>query len=314
MKAILTLATLLFILTQFNAQEKTFNKFYSVYKQKKPSKLIKKANKHLEKNNKDPIPYYFLSLAYYQLYSQSHITSSYSKAIRNLKKAKACDKSLSTWEYLSIEFSPIDELIIKKVKDLSVRNKKKALKLCEDYLFIFEDSLSQHENLVRLTQPTTIALNQELTNNPKSFSKNKRDSIQLIAASCLGTPYKWAGESKKGFDCSGFVKYVLGNVGIKLPHNANKISYLGQEISEEKAQTGDIILFGSRNENGHHAYHVGIIYENINGNIKVIHSISKGVNISSDYTSYWKERKLMIINVLDYPLNNEVSQNRTNSN
>ena len=41
-----------------------------------------------------------------------------------------------------------------------------------------------------------------------------------IAMQYLGTPYVWAGSSPGGFDCSGLVAYVYGQVGVSLPHNA----------------------------------------------------------------------------------------------
>ena len=54
-------------------------------------------------------------------------------------------------------------------------------------------------------------------------------------------------------------------------------------------------------------YHAGVIYEN-NGEIKVVHSISKGVHITTDYNAYWKQRVIFIKNIIDYPENNELTQ------
>nr|WP_311198804.1 NlpC/P60 family protein [Paenibacillus sp. YPD9-1] len=36
----------------------------------------------------------------------------------------------------------------------------------------------------------------------------------------LGTPYKYAGTTTKGFDCSGFTAYVFAQFGIDLPHSS----------------------------------------------------------------------------------------------
>ena len=97
-------------------------------------------------------------------------------------------------------------------------------------------------------------------------------------------------------------------MGVKIPHNANKISHLGKEINERDVKPGDLVLFGSKTADKHRAYHIGIIYESINGQIKVIHATSKGVNISNNFDSYWKSRVMSFVNIVDAQPSNELSQ------
>ena len=49
------------------------------------------------------------------------------------------------------------------------------------------------------------------------------DQAVEIALRHLGTPYSWAGSSPSGFDCSGFVMYVYGKLGIGLPHSSSML-------------------------------------------------------------------------------------------
>lgn len=53
---------------------------------------------------------------------------------------------------------------------------------------------------------------------PAGTSAVGGDSIASVALSYQGKPYKWGGYLPSGWDCSGFVNYVLGNnFGITLP-------------------------------------------------------------------------------------------------
>tara|TARA_B110000285_G_C15066214_1_gene585275 strand:+ start:449 stop:1387 length:939 start_codon:yes stop_codon:yes gene_type:complete len=308
MKALLITTTLLLFITSFSAQSKDYRKLYTLYSKGKLAKLLSKANKIKERLPREAMPYYFMALANYSLYKKSRINNNLSRAVSNLKKAKGYDADNTYWKKLETEFTPLQVLVQNKATYYSTKNKKKAMHLCENYLSIYKDSLPEHKVLLtKLTLPSKLVQSTNKNFYYTSSSSSKRDSMKTFADICIGTPYKWAGESLKGFDCSGFVKYVYEKVGIKLPHNADKISYLGKEVSEKNARTGDVVLFGSKSNKGHHASHAGIIYEN-NGEIKVIHSISKGVHITTDYNTYWKQRVIFIKNIIDYPTKNELLQ------
>ncbi len=61
------------------------------------------------------------------------------------------------------------------------------------------------------------------------------------AAKYVGTPYRSGGSSPStGFDCSGFVSYVYGQLGISLPHQSGAYYSVGTRVSSP--QPGDIIV------------------------------------------------------------------------
>ena len=306
------LLILLFLAISFfslKAQSKFSEKLNSVYETGNYKKLYKRAVRVVKKNKKDPVAYYYISLANYGLYKQFNYRSKLSYSIVNLKKARKYDENSFYWKSLESNFSALKKTMASQATFYFRKNKNKCLQYCNDYNLIFGDSLQEHAKLEKLKiKPTNRRSTSKLSFSITKSSLAKRDSMKYIAHSCIGSPYKWAGESKKGFDCSGFVKYVYDYVSIRLPHNANKIAHLGKEVSEKSAQTGDVILFGSRNEKGFRAYHSGLIYENENSDIKLIHSITKGVHITLDYDRYWKERTLFIKNIIDFPkLNNDLT-------
>lgn len=73
---------------------------------------------------------------------------------------------------------------------------------------------------------------------PQSVAGN---AVLEIAARYVGTPYVSGGSSPDGFDCSGFVSYVYGQLGIDLPRTSSGIKAAGTVISRADAQPGDLI-------------------------------------------------------------------------
>jgi len=60
------------------------------------------------------------------------------------------------------------------------------------------------------------------------------------ASKYVGVPYVSGGASPSGFDCSGFVSYVYGQLGISLPRSSGAYYSVGTRVSSP--QPGDIIV------------------------------------------------------------------------
>lgn len=73
----------------------------------------------------------------------------------------------------------------------------------------------------------------------------KRAAIISVSASWLGVPYKWAGTSRNGVDCSGLTMNVYkAAAGISLPHYSLAQAALGKSVTAAQAQAGDLVFFG----------------------------------------------------------------------
>lgn len=105
--------------------------------------------------------------------------------------------------------------------------------------------------------------------------------IVAIAKSLLGKPYVYGGKGPNGFDCSGFTRYVYGQVGISLPAGATQ-QYLnsGYKLSNRfDAQPGDLIFINNpRNSGGKPVSHVGIYI----GNGQYIHASTRTYTVKID--------------------------------
>ena len=121
--------------------------------------------------------------------------------------------------------------------------------------------------------------------NNNSAPTGTATGAQILAEAqkYLGTPYVYGGASPSGFDCSGFVYYVLKQLGYA-PYRTPADQYQqGTYVAKEDLQVGDIVFFA--NTYGSGLSHVGIYA----GNGQFIHSPNSRSTVSySDLTSgYW---------------------------
>ena len=77
-----------------------------------------------------------------------------------------------------------------------------------------------------------------------------RSQVVNTALKYVGTPYARGGASPAGFDCSGFVMFVYGRSGVRLPHNADKQYQLGLAVSRDALAPGDIVFFDGLRHSG----------------------------------------------------------------
>jgi len=107
--------------------------------------------------------------------------------------------------------------------------------------------------------------------------------ILAEAQKYLGTPYVAGGASPSGFDCSGFVYYVLKQLGFS-PYRtpASQINH-GTPVSKSELKPGDIVFFAGTYTSG--ISHVGIYA----GNGQFIHAPNSRstVSYSSLTSGYW---------------------------
>lgn len=118
-------------------------------------------------------------------------------------------------------------------------------------------------------------------------------AIVATAESCLGIRYKWGGESRSGFDCSGLVYYVFKENGITLGRTCKKQYAAGTPISQSKLEPGDLVFFQNTYTTG--LSHVGIYI----GDGQFIHASSDGVMTSSLSNSYWSSHYYGACRILD---------------
>jgi len=147
------------------------------------------------------------------------------------------------------------------------------------------------DNLTKKKSPKIASSTKK--NRNINFYKNK---IIKEAKKFLGGRYIWGGTTPKGFDCSGYVKYVYAKAGINLPRTAYQQSMVGKTVKKSKLKKGDLLFFLTDKKRHIPITHVGLYI----GNDKFIHAASKkeGIIISrlskSKYNKFFVKAKRLL--------------------
>jgi peptidoglycan DL-endopeptidase CwlO len=68
-------------------------------------------------------------------------------------------------------------------------------------------------------------------------------AVMAIAARYAGIAYVYGGTTPAGFDCSGYVRYVMAQVGVSLPRTSTEQRAATTRISLSEAVPGDLVFF-----------------------------------------------------------------------
>jgi cell wall-associated NlpC family hydrolase len=106
-----------------------------------------------------------------------------------------------------------------------------------------------------------------------------------FALGLIGVRYRYGGDSPAaGLDCSGLIRYVFQQVtGVTLPRTSKELSQVGENVSVDDLQVGDLVFFNTRN----YAFsHVGLYL----GDNRFIHAPRRGrdVEITTLSREYWQ--------------------------
>jgi cell wall-associated NlpC family hydrolase len=168
------------------------------------------------------------------------------------------------------------------------------------YLVVFGCliSLSSFGQLVENKNINSVSVVKDTVNRRNS---KQVDEMISYAKKFLGTPYRYAGSTPSGFDCSGFINYVMGNFGFDLVRSSYGLAELGETVRLSEIQPGDLMFFKGRSVNSSSVGHVAMVIEVSPEAIKFIHSsTSSGVVIDNFKTSKYFIPRFVKAKRLDY--------------
>jgi len=104
-----------------------------------------------------------------------------------------------------------------------------------------------------------------------------------IAASMVGKPYRFGGNTPQGFDCSGLVHFSFRRVGMEVPRSTSTQYASSRKVSLSGLARGDLLFFDQEAKSSH----VGIYL----GRNRFVHAPSSGKQVRIDTLSndYWRK-------------------------
>ena len=113
-------------------------------------------------------------------------------------------------------------------------------------------------------------------------------AVLETALGLLGTKYRFGGVSPEtGFDCSGYVSYVLRQHGVEIPRIVADQFGAGRSVAQNEIQAGDLVFFTTT---GPGATHVGLVVST-GARWEFIHAPADGssVRVERFDTGYWQQ-------------------------
>ncbi len=108
---------------------------------------------------------------------------------------------------------------------------------------------------------------------PKKEIPETEYKLKNFINSWMGVRYVFGGDSKKGIDCSAFVRRLYKSVyDVSLPRTCIYQYQLVTKVKKECLELGELIFFRTKRGSG---WHVGVFL----GDDKFVHASSKGINV-----------------------------------
>ncbi|WP_199926917.1 C40 family peptidase [Brevibacillus brevis] len=176
---------------------------------------------------------------------------------------------------------------LEQIIEKSVENQSMEQIDNEQYGQMVQDGMNN--DLTATEESTTDGSQNKQIVSKTAPSSDIADQVISEGMKYKGVPYKF-GSSKKTtrtFDCSSFTQRVFKEVGVSLPRDSRQQSKVGQKVSKDQLQKGDLVFFHSYGSSSSRITHVAIYA----GDNKLLHTYGKpGVTTTNFKGTSWEKR------------------------
>jgi cell wall-associated NlpC family hydrolase len=133
-------------------------------------------------------------------------------------------------------------------------------------------------SLLAVTTPATAQARQALTatglRTIEVRAPVRGEQVVRTAKRYLGVRYALGGSTPRAFDCSGFVRWIFAQHGVRMPRTAKEQAAVGDAPVPGDLQPGDLLFFFG----GRGAQHIAVYV----GGDTIIHASSSGRRVRLD--------------------------------
>ena len=118
---------------------------------------------------------------------------------------------------------------------------------------------------------------------PVERPRTTAERAAVIAREQVGVPYRYGGNSRSGFDCSGLVHYAYSRAGLQTPRTTTALWRELPPVARDQLRTGDVLFFDIAGK----ISHVGLYL----GQGRFVHAPSSGkaVSIANLTSAYYRQ-------------------------
>ena len=79
--------------------------------------------------------------------------------------------------------------------------------------------------------------------DPRQAVHHRGQRIAQLALAQVGQPYRYGGDSREGFDCSGLTRFVHAQQSIVVPRTAHLQRAASKSLQRDELVAGDLVFF-----------------------------------------------------------------------
>lgn len=83
------------------------------------------------------------------------------------------------------------------------------------------------------------------------------DRAVAVALDQVGTPYRYGGNTPRGFDCSGLIHYAYHEAGLSVPRTTGQLWSATETVGKRQLRAGDLLFFSIAGKMSHVGLYVG---------------------------------------------------------